>query len=73
MDNILEHQHVFGNWEADSVNLGFVFKDDNGKVTIPDEQLQNIINFDKMCLSIDGSQGRRGGSQRMFFMIQDSP
>ena len=53
----------FGNWEDDLVNLGFAFEDDDQNVTIPeDEQLQNIINFDKTCSSINGSRGRRGGS-----------
>lgn len=51
----------FLNWEDDLVNLGFAFKDNNGKVTIPDEQLQFIINFDETCLSVDGRYGRRGG------------
>jgi hypothetical protein len=51
----------FDNWEDDLLRLGFAFEDDDGKVTIPDEQLRNIINFDETCLSVDGSQGRRGG------------
>ena len=51
----------FDNWEKDLLRLGFAFEDDDGNVMIPDEQLRNIINFDEMCSSVDGSQGRRGG------------
>ena len=51
----------FVNWEDDLINLGFSFEDNKGYVIISDEQLQNIINFDKTCLSVDGSQERRGG------------
>ncbi len=51
----------FDNWEDDLIRLGFAFEDDSGNVTIPNEQLRNNINFNETCLSIDGSQGRRGG------------
>ena len=51
----------FDNWEDDLIWLGFAFEDDGGNMTIPDEQLRNIINFDETCLSVDGSQRRRGG------------
>ena len=43
------------------VDLGFVTREANGKVNIPEEQLYMIINFDKSCLSLDGTKGRRGG------------
>ncbi len=55
----------FENWEFDLVNLGFVTRDANGKVTIPKEQLRNIINFDETCLSLDGTEGRRGGCPKI--------
>jgi hypothetical protein len=51
----------FDNWEYDSVNLGFATKNNDGKVSIIPEQLCNIINFDETCLSLDGTEGRRGG------------
>ncbi len=51
----------FDNWEFYLVELVFVTRDANGKVTISPEQLYFIINFDEMCLSVDGSKGRRGG------------
>jgi hypothetical protein len=51
----------FDNWEFDLVDCGFTTRGANGKVIIPPEQLYNIINFDETCLSVDGSEGRRGG------------
>ena len=51
----------FDNWEFDLVELGFATSEADGKNTIPAEQLYNIINFDETCLSVDGSEGRRGG------------
>ena len=51
----------FGNWEFDLVDLGFAVRAADGKVTIPDEQLPFILNFDETCLSLDGTEGRRGG------------
>jgi len=51
----------FDNWEFDLVDLGFAVRAADGKVTILDEQLRFIINFDETCLSLDGTEGRRGG------------
>ena len=52
----------FNNWEADLVELGTAIRDPiTGKVTIPKEQMSNIGNFDKTCLSLDGSNNNRGG------------
>ena len=51
----------FDNWEFDLVDLGFAVRAADGKVTILDELLCFIINFDETCLSLDGTEGRRGG------------
>jgi hypothetical protein len=52
----------FDNWERDLVNLGTATRDPlTNKVTIPKEQLLNIANFNKSCLSFDGSNSVRGG------------
>jgi hypothetical protein len=51
----------FDNWEFDLVDLGFAVRAANGKVTILDKQLPFIINLDETCLSLDGTEGRRGG------------
>ena len=51
----------FDNWEYDLVDLGFATKNNDGKVSIIPEQLCNIINFDETCLSLDGTEVRRGG------------
>ena len=55
----------FNNWEFDLVDLGFATMGANGKVTISNEQLYFILNFDETCLSLDGSKGRRGGRPQM--------
>ncbi len=41
----------------------------DGEVTISDEQLYFIINFNETCLSFDGSKGNRGGHLEM--MLHD--
>ena len=46
----------FDNWEYDLVHLVFAFYDEHGQCIIPDEQLQNILNFNETCLSTDGSE-----------------
>ena len=51
----------FDSWEYKLVDLGFAFHDEHGQCIIPDDQLRNILNFDESCLSLDGSEGRRGG------------
>ncbi len=48
------------NWTNDLVYLGFA-KIENGKVTIPTEQLLNIVNIDEMCLVLDKSTNGKGG------------
>ena len=51
----------FNNWAHDLVKLGFATKlNDDGEIHIPDDQFGRIINFDEMCLSLDGS-GKQGG------------
>jgi hypothetical protein len=52
----------FDNWEHDIVELGFGNHNPvTGKVHNPKEQLQRIGNFDKTCLSFDGSNTNLGG------------
>jgi hypothetical protein len=54
----------FDNWEWDLVELGFATRETDGTVRIPNEQLPFIINFDKMCLSLDGVSGGNKGGRR---------
>ena len=42
------------------LELGFA-KNSGGQTVIPETQLERIINLDESCLSLDRSQGRRGG------------
>ena len=51
----------FDTWDKDLVELGFAYRDDEEKIVITDEKLGKIINFDESCISLDGSEGRRGG------------
>jgi hypothetical protein len=55
----------FNNWEFNLLDLGFATKGADGKVTISNEQLYFIINFDETCLSFDGSEGNREGPPQM--------
>ena len=57
----------FDNWEHDLEDLGFDERDEEGELYIPVEQLSRIINVDKSCLSIDGSNGQRGGRPEAVF------
>jgi hypothetical protein len=41
----------FVNWEYDLVHLRFAFYDEHGQCIIPNEQLQNILDFNETCLT----------------------
>jgi hypothetical protein len=49
------------NWEHDLVELGFAWRDDTGKVHIPEEMLALITNLDETNLSLCGATQTRGG------------
>ena len=52
----------FSHWEKVLNELGFSEYDlSGGNPTIPEKMLRNILNFDEMCLSLDGSTVTRGG------------
>ncbi len=56
----------FDKWERDLVELGTASIDPiTNKPYIPKEQLSNICNFDKTCLSLDGSNLNRRGQPEM--------
>ncbi len=64
----------FNNWERDLIEIGTASLDLlTNKPNIPKEQLSNICNFDKTCLSLDGSNSNRGGQPAWYCMIPDSP
>ncbi len=59
----------FDNWENNLVKLGLVVHDlMSGKVTIAEDQLQNIINLDETALSLDGSTQNKGGRPEMILL-----
>ncbi len=60
----------FDNWEHDLVELGFAVCDATiGKIHIPEE----IGNFDKTCLNLEGSSTNRAGRPEAFIYDQRFP
>ena len=57
----------FDNWEHDLEDLGFAKRDEKGNLYIPVEQLSHIIKFNELCLSLDDSNGQRGGRPEAAF------
>ena len=57
----------FTNWKIDLVKLGFANKYKQGEIIIPADQMRQILNIDKTCLSLDGSNGARGGRPEVVF------
>jgi hypothetical protein len=57
----------FKSWEKTLLDLGLLEQDESGKLNIPKAQLRNILNFDKTCLSLDGSSINRGGRPAAYY------
>ena len=57
----------FTNWKIDLVKLGFANKYKQGEIIIPADQMRQILNIDKTCLSLDVSNGARGGRPEVVF------
>ena len=57
----------FNSWFRHLEELGFAHRDSEGELHIPDDQLSRILNIDETCLSVDGSQGARGGRPNVTF------
>jgi hypothetical protein len=61
----MNHKNItmwFENWEHDLMELGFATRHpDTGKIDILDKQLALILNFDEMCLNLDGASTTSGG------------
>ena len=51
----------FDEWEHFVLAQGFATKDDNGLTVFSEDQKRRIINIDETNLSLDGSDGGRGG------------
>ena len=63
----------FNNWSRDLIELGFATADEMGHAVIPEEQLNNIVNINETCLSLDGSQGNQGGRPEVSFYDPNLP
>ena len=67
------HKYIsmwFENWENQLVALGFATREHDGSktITISDEQLARILNFDETALTLDGSgPGGVGGRPKAIF------
>jgi hypothetical protein len=62
------------NWENNLVELGLADRDlMSGKVTIAEDQLQNIVNLDKTALSLNGSTQNKGGRPEMILLDPQFP
>ena len=57
----------FDNWEHGLEDLVFSNREEEGDPYIPVEQLSSIINVDKSCLSLYGSNRQRGGRPEAVF------
>jgi hypothetical protein len=56
----------FNNWEDKFVEQGFAHCILlTNKISLPPDQLKNILNFDETCLSLDGSTSKRGGCPKV--------
>jgi hypothetical protein len=51
----------FDSWEMFLVKYGFATIKEDGSLHITEEMKARILNFDETCLSLDGSNGNRGG------------
>ncbi len=58
----------FDNWGHDLVELDFATKLEDGNVDITNNQLKWIINIDKMCLALDGGNGKWGGHPSIVYV-----
>ena len=54
-------------------DLGFAKRDEEGDLYIPVEQLSHIINIEESCLSLDVSNGKRGGRPEVVFYCPRFP
>ena len=51
----------FDSWETFLVEYGFATINEDGSLHITEEMKARILNFDKTCFSLDGSNSNRGG------------
>ena len=51
----------FDNWKSTLIDLGFTEEDEDGNIQVRKEKEGDILNLDETCISLDGSQGNRGG------------
>ena len=71
----------FDNWKRELLELGFATTsqyegeegEDEEKINIPVNQLDRILNLDETCLSLDGSQGARGGRPTVSYFYPSLP
>jgi hypothetical protein len=57
----------FDSWETFLVDFGFAHHNANGELVFKDGALSRILNMDETCISLDGSDGNRGGCLTMTY------
>jgi hypothetical protein len=52
---------LFDTWEAFLIRYGFATTSQTEELVIEEQMKKRILNMDETCLSLDGSNGNRGG------------
>ena len=63
----------FDGWQNFLVAHGFGTIDENGELVLEDFAASRIINMDETCISLDGSNGNRGGRPSVTFYDKRFP
>jgi len=63
----------FNSWEFFLIEFGFAYHNANGKLVFEDGALSRILNMDETCISLDGSNGNRGGHPTVTFYYKRFP
>lgn len=53
--------------------MGFTYVCEAGKVQIREDKYGNLLDLDETCISLDGSQGNRGGHPLVLFYDPQFP
>ena len=63
----------FDNWARDLEELWFAIRNKADELYIPEDQLARILNSNESCLSMDRSNGQRGGYPEAVFYSPHLP
>ncbi len=57
----------FDSWEAFLIDYGFAIISETGELIIEETMKKRFLNLDETCLSLDGSNGNRGGRPTVMY------